>query len=103
MDTFGTEIKHNARKVELFDRAYKFCDDQFLISTEEPMCQKDLFQYTSSILSIVLSHHYQKEEILSMFKDTPVDFNIVRDTMYKYSKKVEEKFFQEPCFAYFFV
>jgi hypothetical protein len=51
----------------------------------------------------VLSHHYQKEDILAMLKDTPVDFNRVRDTMYKYSKKVEEKFFTEPCYAYFFV
>lgn len=38
-----------------------------------------------------------------MVKDTPVNFQIVRDTMYKYSKKVEEKFFTEPCSAYFFV
>lgn len=67
------------------------------------MSQKDLYKYVSSILSIVLSHHYQKEDILTMLKDTPVDFSKVRDTMYKYSKKVEEKFFTEPCFAYFFV
>lgn len=103
MATFGDEIKHNARKLDLFDRAYKFCNDQFLISTEDQMSQKDLIKYTSTILSIVLSHHYQKDEILSMVKDTSVDFQIVRDTMYKYSKKAEEKFFQEPCFAYFFV
>ena len=89
--------------MDLFDRAYAFCDDMFLISTEEQMSQKDLYKYVSSILSIVLSHHYQKEDILTMLKDTPVDFSKVRDTMYKYSKKVEEKFFTEPCFAYFFV
>lgn len=67
------------------------------------MSEKDLFAYTSTLLSIVLSHHYQKDEILSMVKDTSVDFQKVRDTMYKYSKKVEEKFFQEPCYAYFFI
>ena len=67
------------------------------------MSQKDLFRYVSSILSIVLSHHYQKEDILAMLKDTPVDFSRVSDTMYKYSKKVEEKLFGDPCYAYFFI
>jgi hypothetical protein len=67
------------------------------------MTAQELIKYTTSILSIVLSHHYQKEEILSMVKDTPVDFSRVRNTMYKYSKKVEERFFADPCYAYFFV
>lgn len=40
--------------------------------------------------------------MLTMLRDTQVDFSRVRDTMYKYSKKVEEKFFSEPCYAYFF-
>ena len=60
-------------------------------------------EYTTCILSIVLSHHYQKEEVLSMVKGTAVDFAKVRDTMYKYSKKVEERFFNDPCCAYFFI
>ena len=89
--------------MDLFDRAYQFCNDLFLIGTEESMSEEDLYKYVSSILSIVLSHHYQKEDILAMLKDTPVDFSKVRDTMYKYSKKVEEKFFGEPCYAYFFI
>ena len=28
---------------------------------------------------------------------------MVRDTMYKYSKKAEERFFNDACFAYFFI
>jgi len=32
-----------------------------------------------------------------------VDFQIVRDTMYKYSKKAEERFFKQACLAYLFV
>jgi hypothetical protein len=31
-----------------------------------------------------------------------VDFALVRDTMYRYSKKAEEKFFGSSCMAYFF-
>ena len=38
-----------------------------------------------------------------MVSGSTVDFQIVRDTMYKYSKKAEEKFFQNPCMAYFFI
>lgn len=50
-------------------------------------------EFTSSILSIVLSHHHQKSDIKRIVEGTSVDFKLVRDTMYKYSKKAEEKFF----------
>lgn len=54
------------------------------------------------MLSIVLAHQYQKEEFINVTKGTPVNFTKVRDTMYRYSKKAEEKFFECPCFAYLF-
>lgn len=60
-------------------------------------------EFTSSILSIVLSHHHQKADIKRIVEGTSVDFKLVRDTMYKYSKKAEEKFFQSSCMAYFFI
>lgn len=60
---------------------------------DTPMNTKQLLQFTSSILSIVLSHHHQKEDIKRIVDGTSVDFKLVRDTMYKYSKKAEEKFF----------
>jgi len=62
-----------------------------------------ILQFTSAVLSIVLSHHFQKEDIKKMVQGTSVDFQMVRDTMYKYSKKAEERFFTDPCFAYFFI
>jgi hypothetical protein len=39
----------------------------------------------------------------TMIEGTSVDFILVRDSMYKYSKKAEERLFSNPCFAYFFV
>ena len=33
---------------------------------------------------------------------TAVDFKLVRETMYKYSKKAEEKFFAQPPLAFLF-
>jgi hypothetical protein len=55
------------------------------------------------VLSIVLSHHFQKSDIKKMTKGTSVDFQLVRETMYKYSKKAEERFFKNPCVAFFFI
>jgi hypothetical protein len=54
------------------------------------------------MLSIVLAHQYQKEEFIKVTEGTPVDFKTVRDTMYRYSKKNAEVFFDCPCFAYLF-
>jgi hypothetical protein len=70
---------------------------------DTPMNTQQLLQFTASILSIVLSHHHQKEDIKRIVDGTAVDFKLVRDTMYKYSKKAEEKFFQNPCVAFFFI
>ena len=70
---------------------------------DTPMTTQQLLQFTASILSIVLSHHHQKEDIKRIVAGTSVDFKLVRETMYKYSKKAEEKFFQNGCMAYFFI
>lgn len=51
----------------------------------------------------MLSHHHQKADIKRIVEGTSVDFKLVRDTMYKYSKKAEEKFFHNGCMAYFFI
>ena len=79
-------IKDNMRKIGLFDSAYRFCDEIFdfdlqctLTESEEndstrkanveegwldsPMNEDQLGELSSAFLSIVLSHHYQKEEI----------------------------------------
>ena len=92
-----------------------FCDELFDISengeqTDElhtfanhMMCHQFVLDYTSAILSIVLSHQFQKDDIKKMVSGTSVDFLLVRDTMYKYSKKAEERFFSNPCTAYFFI
>lgn len=105
-------LKHNTRKHNIYDTAFRFCDELFSISSENQegeegldtlMTTEQLLSFTSGILSIVLSHHFQKEDIKKIVLGTSVDFKLVRDTMYKYSKKAEEKFFQSPCMAYFFI
>jgi len=53
---------------------------------------------------VVLSHRHNKEESISKKKDKhELDFSLVRDTMYKYSKKVQERFFKHPPLAFLFI
>jgi len=51
----------------------------------------------------VLSHHFQKQDIQKLSEGCFIDFHLVRDTMYKYSKKAEERFFRNSTMAYFFI
>lgn len=62
-----------------------------------------LEEILSCVLSIVLSPLYKKKEIIDATADQSVNFKIVRDTMYKYSRKVQEKFFSSPTFAFMFL
>ncbi len=53
---------------------------------------------------VVLSHRHNKEESISKKKDkNELDFSLVRDTMYKYSKKVQERFFRNSPLAFLFI
>jgi hypothetical protein len=40
---------------------------------------------------------------LKITEGSLVDFLLVRDTMYKYSKKAEERFYQNPTMAFLFI
>ena len=102
-DSDKQTLKYNLRKQDLFEQALFFIHTQFGTTAHESMTPTLLLQLTSCLLSIVLSHHFQKKDIKAMVKGTEVDFMLVRDTMYKYSKKAEERFFRNPCLAYFFV
>lgn len=86
-------LKYNLRKQDLFEQALYFSHNLFGINAHIEMTPELLLELTSYVLSIVLSHHFQKKDIKGMVQGTQVDFQLVRDTMYKYSKKAEERFF----------
>lgn len=96
-------LKYNLRKQDIFEQALFFTQSLFGIRAHTTMCPKLLLQLTSNVLSVVLSHHFQKKDIRSLVEGTSIDFGMVRDTMYKYSKKAEEKFFANPCLAFMFI
>lgn len=109
-DLFEIDPTNKERRNQAQDKKDDFAGQQaplpgMVIGSEAdtPMDTEQLLQFTSSILSIVLSHHHQKADIKRIVEGTSVDFKLVRDTMYKYSKKAEEKFFQNGCMAYFFI
>jgi len=60
--------------------------------------------FTAMLSLVVLSHRHNKEETITKKKDkNELDFSLVRDTMYKYSKKVQERFFKNSSLAFLFI
>lgn len=49
---------------------------------------------------LVFSHRHNKND--PYLKDTIESFDLVRDTMYKYSKQAEKNFFNQPVYAFLF-
>ncbi|CDW75770.1 UNKNOWN [Stylonychia lemnae] len=71
---------------------------EFLESVPSGFRQEFLAQLTG----LVHSHRHNKKEE-QFIVEKPIDFDIIRDTMYKYSKKAQEKFFNIPILCYFFI
>jgi len=56
------------------------------------------------MMAFVYAHRHNKDDkfILETKQAGFIDFSIVRDVMYKYSKKAQDRFFEQPIEAYFF-
>ena len=48
-------------------------------------------EFVTMLMVVVHSHRHNKED--DFISETSIDFSLVRDTMYKYSKKAQERFF----------
>lgn len=58
-DSDKQTLKHNLRKQDLYEQAYYFCDNLFEMGqVGESMTTDQLIEFTASVLSIVLSHHF---------------------------------------------
>ena len=57
-------------------------------------------EFITLLTVVVHSHRHNKDVDIAL--EVPLDFSIVRDTMYKYSKRAQERFFSYPIFAYLF-
>lgn len=69
---------------------------------EKLMYNKSMFDdFIGYLLIVVFSHRHNKD--INDPKVALKDFSIVRDTMYKYSKKAEERYLSIPALAFFFI
>eukprot|EP00347_Sterkiella_histriomuscorum_P023107 403335920 len=59
-------------------------------------------EFIAFLTGMVHSHRHNKKEE-ALITERPIDFDVIRDTMYKYSKRAQEKFFKEPILCFFFV
>jgi len=65
-------------------------------------------EFTGMLALVVLSHRHNKEESITKNRShkkgaNELDFTLVRDTMYKYSKKAQERFFKNAYLAFLFI
>ena len=85
----------------MFNKAFIFGVEIFeLGKLVELMTAEQMLEFASMVLSIVLSHQWQKDEIKKVIDGTGVDFKLIRDPMYHYCKKSEEKFMENPVAAF---
>lgn len=77
--------------------------------SNELLNEEERQQIINSLMAIVFSHRHTKgdrfiKEALSKgaSSDTTMDFTIVRDVMYKYSKLAQDRYFSNPIESFFF-
>ena len=95
----------------------KFIELMFGPDVIKPSDGNDVGKYElslmiNSMMTIVFSHRYSKgdkfireaeaESKNCGCSESPIDFSIIRDVMYKYSKKAQDKYFSYPIMAFFF-
>lgn len=87
--------------VQTFGQELFNYDDQLNLGESEKMA------LINSMMMIVFSHRYCKgdlfiNEATNSDNENSIDFSIVRDVMYKYSKKAQDRFFAHPIQAFLF-
>jgi|TARA_B110000305_G_C19273194_1_gene555541 hypothetical protein len=57
-----------------------------------------------SMITFVYAHRHNKEDLflVDIKKERYLDFSILRDCMYHYSRKAQDRFFSHPIEAFFF-
>ena len=66
----------------------------------ETLTPKAQFEFIDLVKLLVFSHRHNKND--PYLKDSLIDFDVVRDPMYKYSKNSQDKFFNFPAYSFLF-
>jgi len=54
-------------------------------------------EFVKMLMAVVHSHRHNKDD-----EEQNVDFTVVRETMYKYSKQAQKRFFERPALSFLF-
>jgi len=94
------------------DEIYVLIDD-FLVSLfgkkmlSSKLSKEEHAQLSHSVMMVVFSHRFNKDdkfvlEIREGCESNPIDYTIVRDVLYKYSKKASDRFIALPAKSFLF-
>lgn len=64
------------------------------------LSEKARFEFIELVKLLVFSHRHNKND--EFLKDPLIDFSIVREPMYKYSRHAQDKFFDYATYAFLF-
>jgi hypothetical protein len=58
-----------------------------------------------TMMAFTFAHRFEKDDnfIVESIKDGNIEFSVIRDTMYMYSKRAKDAFFSRPIETYFFL
>ena len=62
-------------------------------------------QVTQTMMAFTFAHRFEKDDrfIVESMQDGAIDFSVIRDTMYMYSKRAKDCFFAKPIETYLFL
>ena len=58
-------------------------------------------QFIELLKVLVLAHRHNRDD--EYLRNTIVPFDVVRDTMYKYSQKAKSKFFAQAAYSFLYI
>ena len=96
---FFEEWKNKKENPSVLDSLVKFAKDEFP-GLLESFSEKARFEFIELVKLLVFSHRHNKND--DYLKDPLIDFEIIRQPMYKYSQAAQNKFFDYPTFAFLF-
>jgi len=97
---FFDKWKANKNKSSVMDSLVAFVQLEFPGLLDKIGNQKARFEFIELVKLLVLAHRHNKND--DFLRDPLVDFATVRETMYKYSKQAQDRFFSHSTFAFLF-
>ena len=95
-------------KADMDQMMSKFVCSMFgkeIFGTDSELSTSDKLQLIHSMMMIVFSHRYNKGDLFineAIEAKAEINFGVVRDVMYKYSKKAQDRYFSFPVESFLF-